>query len=187
MGGQGPSRRQSFIYEAAASRAMFETHLDATYAWLGLAVVSVAAVGVAAAFPASPPPDAGGVARTVDSVANGEYPATAEHGIAADRIRLTDGSVSLGGDGGTAHAALDAPRITPVVRPGATATPNATPDPRLRRVLDGAPLDAAFDDPASFAAAAERARATDAVWMPAPDRLTVRRVHYGNVRVTLVG
>ena len=165
---------------------MFETHLDATYAWIGLAVVSVAAVGVAAAFPASPPPDADGVARTVDSVANGEYPATAEHGIAADRIRLTDGSVSIRDDRGTARAALDASRITPVVRPETAAT-NSTTDARLRRVLDGAPPDAAFDDPAAFEAAAERARATEAAWMAAPDHLTVRRVHYGDVRVTLVG
>ena len=162
---------------------MFETHLDATYAWLGLAVVSVAAVGVAAAFPAAPAPDADGVARTVDSIAGGEYPATAEHGIAAERIRLTDGSVSLGDERGSARARLDAPRVTPVL----PAESNATTDARLRRVLDGVPPDAAFDDPASFAAAAERARATDGDWAPAPDRITVRRVHYGDVRVTLVG
>ncbi|RLM67438.1 hypothetical protein DVK05_11985 [Halorubrum sp. Atlit-8R] len=166
---------------------MFETHLDATYAWLGLAVVSVAAVGVAAAFPASPPPDADGVARTVDSVADGEYPATAEHGIAANRIRISAGAVSLGDDRGTAWAALDAPRITPVVRPTAGVSPAAVTDARLRRVLDGAPPDAAFDDPAAFAAAAERARAADATWTPAPEQITVRRVHYGDVRVTLVG
>jgi len=166
---------------------MFETHLDATYAWLGLAVVSVAAVGVAAAFPASPPPDADGVARTVDSVADGSYPATAEHGIAADRLRLAAGSVSLGDDRGTARATLDAPRITPVIRPTAGVTPSETTDARLRRVLDGAPPDAAFDDPASFAAAAERARAAEARWTAAPERITVRRVHYGDVRVTLVG
>jgi hypothetical protein len=166
---------------------VFETHFDATYAWLGLAVVSVAAVGVAAAFPASPPPDADGVARTVDSVADGEYPATAEHGVAADRLRLAEGAVSLGDDRQIARAMLDAERITPVVRPGTGVTPAAVTDARLRRVLDGAPPDAAFDDPAAFAAAAERARAADATWTPAPERITVRRVHYGDVRVTLVG
>ena len=166
---------------------MFETHFDATYAWLGLAVVSVATAGVAAAFPASPPPDADGVARTVDSVADGAYPATAEHGVAADRIRLTDGSVSLRDERGTARAALDAPRITPVIRPGTGTAPNATTDPRLRRVLDGVPPEVAFDDPASFAAAAERARAAESRWTPAPERITVRRVHYEDVRVTLVG
>lgn len=166
---------------------MFETHPDAAYAWIGLAVVSVATVGVAAAFPASPPPDADGVARTVDSVADGEYPATAEHGVAAERIRIANGSVSLDDDRGTARATLGAARITPVVRPAAGVPPEATTDARLRRVLDGAPPDAAFDDPAAFAAAAERARTTDATWTPAPERVTVRRVHYGDVRVTLVG
>ncbi|PAU85412.1 hypothetical protein CK500_01710 [Halorubrum salipaludis] len=162
---------------------MFETHLDATYAWLGLALVSVATVGVAAALPASPPPDASGVAHTIDSVADGEHPATAEHGLAADRIRLTSRSVALDGGGGTARAALRAPRITPVPTPrGGTADAGG-----LRRVLGGVPADAAFDDPETFEAAAERARSGDREWRPAPDRLTVRRVHYGGVHVTLVG
>jgi len=40
---------------------VFETNLDATYAWIGLAMVSVATAGVVGAFPASPPPDASGV------------------------------------------------------------------------------------------------------------------------------
>jgi len=74
---------------------MFEINLDATYAWLGLALVSVATAGIATALPASPPPDANGVAHTIDSVADREYPATAEHGLAAARIRLTTQSVAL--------------------------------------------------------------------------------------------
>ncbi|WP_144924888.1 DUF7283 family protein [Halorubrum salsamenti] len=162
---------------------MFETHLDATYAWLGLALVSVATVGVAAALPASPQPDASGVAHTIDSIADGEHPATAEHGIAADRIRLTERSVTLDGGGGTVRAALRAPRITPVLE-GREKDPDGD---GLRRVLTGVPPDAEFDDPKAFAAAAERVRARDHEWRPAPDRLTVRRVHYGGVHVTLVG
>ena len=162
---------------------MFETHLDATYAWLGLAAVSVATAGVAATLPASPPPDAAGVAHTVESVGNGEYPATAEHGIAADRIRLTPRSVSLDGDGGSARAPLHAPRITPVPPSGR----GRGGEDSLRRMLEGAPPDAAFDDPDALAAAAERARSADHEWRPASERLTVRRVHYGGVHVTLVG
>lgn len=160
---------------------MFETHLDATYAWLGLAVVSVATAGVAATLPASPPPDATGAAHTIETVAGGEYPATAEHGLATDRIRLTPRSVSLDGDGGRARAPLRAPRITPV------RTSERGGDDRLRRVLGGVPPDAAFDDPDALAAAAERARTANHGWRPAPERLTVRRVHYGGVHVTLVG
>jgi hypothetical protein len=162
---------------------VFETHLDATYAWLGLAAVSVATAGVAATLPASPPPDAAGVAHTVETVANGEYPATAEHGIAADRIRLTNRSISLGGEGGNARAPLHGPRITPVPTGGR----GGVGDGRLRRVLEGVPPGAAFDGPDALSAAAERARAADRGWRPAPERLTVRRVHYGGVHVTLVG
>jgi hypothetical protein len=160
---------------------VFETHLDATYAWLGLAVVSVATAGVAATLPASPPPDAAGVAHTIETVAGGEYPATAEHGLAADRVRLTPRSVSLDGDGGSARAPIRAPPITPVLTGGKGG------DERLRRVLDGVPPGAAFDDPDSLAAAAERARSAEHGWRSAPGRLTVRRVHYGGVHVTLVG
>ncbi|ACM55798.1 DUF7283 family protein [Halorubrum lacusprofundi] len=162
---------------------MFETNLDATYAWIGLAMVSVATAGVVGAFPASPPPDASGVAHTIDSIADDEYPARAEHGLAANRIRLTTGSVALDGGGGTARASLRAPRITPVP----TERRETTEGDGLRRVLSGVPPDAAFDDPEEFAAAAERARRGDHEWRPAPDRLTVRRVHYGEVHVTLVG
>lgn len=162
---------------------MFETHFDATYAWLGVALVSVATAGVAATLPASPPPDASGVAHTIDSVADGAHPATAEHGLAANRIRLTDGSVTLGGAGGTTRSALHAPRITPVLE----ARHGTSERSDLRRVLEGVPPDAVFDTPRDLAAAAERARSADHEWRQAPDRITVRRVHYGGVHVTLVG
>lgn len=174
---------RSFIYEAAASRPVFETHLDTTYAWLGLALVSVATAGVAATLPASPPPDASGVAHTIDSVADGEYPATAEHGLAANRIRLTTGSIALENGGRTGRARLQAPSITPVP-PDSSRETN---DGELRRVLNGVPPTAAFDDPEALAAAAERARGGYHPWRPAPERLTVRRVHYGEIHVTLVG
>ena len=162
---------------------MLETHLDATYAWLGLAVVSVATAGVTATLPASPPPDAAGAAHTIETVAGGEYPATAEHGLAAERVRLTPRSVSLDGDGGSALAPLYASRITPVP----PSDRGGADDNRLRRVLDGVPPDAAFDDPDTLSTAAERARGADHGWRPAPERLTVRRVHYGGIHVTLVG
>jgi len=77
---------------------MFETNVDATYAWLGLALVSVAAAGVAATLPASPPPDASGVAHTIDSVADGPHPARAEHGLAASQMRLTDCGATAASD-----------------------------------------------------------------------------------------
>ncbi|EMA65822.1 hypothetical protein C461_14016 [Halorubrum aidingense JCM 13560] len=164
---------------------MFETHADATYAWLGLALVSVATAGVAASFPSSPPPDAAGVAHTIDSVADGDHPATAEHGLAADRIRLTTRSVALSDGDGTSRAALHGSHITPVRRVDDGGA--AGGDVRLRQVLDGVPPDAVFDDRDAFSAAAAEARGTDHEWRPASERLTVRRVHYEGVHVTLVG
>lgn len=160
---------------------MFETHLDATYAWLGLAVVSVATVGVVAALPASPPPDVDGVAHTIDSVADGEYVATAEHGLAADRLRITPRTVELGSDGTVVRAAIGANPITPV------PPREASTDDRLRQVLNGVPPKTVFDGPNEFATVAERERTVGHEWRVAPDRITVKRVHYGGVRVTLVG
>lgn len=160
---------------------MFDVHIDATYAWLGVALVSVVTAGVAATLPASPPPDANGVAHTIDSVADGEYPATAVHGLASDRIRLTTGTVALANEGGTARARLHAPRITPV------PSTDASVDGRLRQLLEGVPPDVAFEDPETLDDAAEDARASNDDWHAAPNELTVRRVHYGGVHVTLVG
>lgn len=160
---------------------MFDVPVDATYAWLGVVLASFATVGVAATLPAAPPPDASGVAHTIDAVADGEHPATAEHGLAADRLRITTGTVSLAGDGGTARATLYAPRITPVGAGDGSATAG------LRRVLEGEPPPAVFSDRESFRNAAETARTAPHEWNAAPDRLRIRQVHWGEVRVTLVG
>ncbi|OYR58545.1 DUF7283 family protein [Halorubrum halodurans] len=160
---------------------MFEIHIDATYAWLGLALVSVATVGVVAALPAAPPPDADGVAHTIGSVADGEYVATAEHGLAADRMRVTPHAVELENGGGSARSTVRGPPITPVAPAGSGG------DARLRRVLTGVPPGTAFEDPEAFADATARARAGEHRWRPAPRRLTVRQVRYGGTRVTLVG
>jgi hypothetical protein len=160
---------------------MFETNLDATYAWLGLAVVSVVTAGVVGSFPASPPPDADGVAHTIDSVAEGEYVATAEHGLTADRMRLTTRTVELSDGDGAARAPLRGAPVTPVPAEGPGA------DGRLRRVLDGTPPDAAFGGSEAFADAAADARTVDHEWRSSPETLTVRRVRYGELRVTLVG
>lgn len=154
---------------------MFEAPLDGLYAWVGLAVVSVAVLGVTVAFPSAPAPDAAGAAGTVDTVAGG-YPATGEHGIEAQRVRITPSRIVLDGEGGTASAAF---RQTPV-------TP-ARLDDRLWRVLHGEPPSTVFDSSEAFVAAARDARETETRWRAAPDRLRVREIHWGDVRVTLVG
>ncbi len=158
---------------------MFDAPFDATYAWLGIALFSVVVAGVVTTLPETPPPDVDGVAYTVDSVADGDHPATAEHGLVADRIRLTDRSVALEADGAVAHATLHG-EVTPAPEgDGGSAD--------LRRVLTGMPPERVFEDSEAFAIAAREARAAEHECYPAPSRLTVRQVHYGEVHVTLVG
>ncbi|MBP1923134.1 hypothetical protein J2751_002172 [Halorubrum alkaliphilum] len=160
---------------------MFETNLDATYAWLGLAAVSIVTAGVVATLPASPPPDADGVAHTIDSVAGSDYVATAEHGVSADRLRITPRTVEIDGGGVVARSTIGESPITPVPPRGTGA------DDRLRRVLDGVSPETVFDDSGEFAAAAEHERTLEHEWRVAPDRITVKRVHYDETHVTLVG
>jgi len=156
---------------------MFDVPLDATYYWLGLAVASLVVVGVAADLPTRPPPDAAAAANTVDALAASEYAGTATHPIEARSVRLTPHSVGLRTAAGATHATFAFGPVTPVA---------GRED--LAAVARGAPPSERFDSPAALAAAADRARADarDAPWRDARDELVVRRVNWGDVRVTLV-
>lgn len=155
---------------------MFDTPIDLVYVWLGLALVGIAALGVAAKFPAGPPPDATPVARTVDSVAASAHEATASRPIEAAEIRLGSERVGLRSAGGTAHAAFAYDRVVPVTRAGG-----------LRAVLRGEPPDARFPDRDAFEDALNASETREPDWRPAPARLLVRRVAWGEVNATLVG
>jgi len=155
---------------------MLELPVDGWYTWLGVAVVSVVVLAAGVSLPTSPPPDAGGVADTVDAVAGGEHPATAEHAVFAGRLRLGPTRITLRNEAGTTTASFLFGPVTPV-----------TTDERLGRVLRGEPPSRVFDDRAAFGRAAERARAAEPRWRSSPNRLRVRQVHWGETRVTLVG
>lgn len=155
---------------------MLELPVDGWYAWVGIAVVSVAVLATSVSLPLQPPPDAGGAADTVDAVAGGEYPATAEHGIAAERLRVSSTRISLRNEAGTTTATFLFTPVTPVGE-----------DDRLERVLRGIPPSSVFANATAFARAAADARSVEPGWRPAPDRLRVRQVHWGETRVTLVG
>lgn len=154
---------------------MFDAPVDAWYVWVGLAAVSVAVAGVASDFAARPPPDAADAADTVDAVAASPHPATGEHPLDADAVRLRADRIGLRGEGGTSHASLAFGPVTPVAE-GTV----------LWEVARGAHPSHVFEDPAAFRAAAERARERETTWRPAADRLTVRTVTWEGVRVTLV-
>lgn len=154
---------------------MLETPIDVPHVWLGVAIVSLAVAGVGTGLPTGTPPDAVGPANAVDRVAASDHPATAQHPIAADEARIGPHRIGLRDAGGTARASFAFGPVTPVG------------DGPLRRVLEGAPPDRAFESPGAMRRAADRARRQEATWRPAGDRILVRSVSWGGVNVTLVG
>ncbi len=153
---------------------MFETPLDALPVWVGLTTVSLLALGVAAQFPTTAPPDAVGVADAIDAVAVGDYPTTAEIPSSATRVHLGPDRVRLENDGGRSAATL------------ATGVVPAR-ESRLQRVLHGADPDRVFDSPAAFETTLASARTTTPEWQETDGTLVVRRLTWGGVNVTLVG
>lgn len=155
---------------------MFDVPMDAWYIWIGLAAVGATAYSVAGAMPAAPPPDASGVARTVDGVAASPYAAVGKHPLPnAESVRVGRDSLSVRGPGGTAHAALGYGPVTPVGS-----------DDSLTAVLRGEPPERVFASVGDFERTLEAARAGDPRFRPA-DRLVVRRVSWEGVDAVLVG
>lgn len=150
--------------------------IDATYAWLGTSLVGLLVIGLALRVPVAPPPDAAGLADTIDSVAASPYPSTAAHPVAAESIRLRPHRVALRTDGGTAHARVAYGPVTPVGG-----------EPSLRRVLRGAPPPSVFDSPAEFRRVLGDARNASHPWTDADGRVLVRAVSWEGVDATLVG
>lgn len=155
---------------------MFETSVDTVLLWAALGAVSVAVLAVLVQVPTTAPPDATAAAATVDEVATSPPGSVGHRPISATHWSLGAGQLGLQNDAGTAHASL----LT-------TVTP-ARGD-ALVAVLDGARPRSEFASPRAFARAARRVRTgtTNTTWWPAPDRLTIRRVAWGDVDVTLVG
>ena len=153
---------------------MFETHVDTLYVWVAVGAVSVAVFGVVTQLPTAAPPDGAATVQTIDEVATSPPGSVATRELDAEEWSLTTRQVGLRSDGGTVHETL--------LRPIVPAT-NAS----LVAVLDGVRPSTVFEDGAAFANATDRATTNGTRWRPAPDRMTVRRVAWGGVDVTLVG
>ena len=154
---------------------MFDAPLDALYAWVGLAVVSVAVLAVALSLASAPPPSAIRVANAVDAVAASPNEAVRRIVLDVDAVALRPWRVGVRTDGGTAHAAVTFGPVTPVR------------DGPLRAVLTGRSPARTFETPAAFRGALTRARRRVGGWTDAPETLVVRRVSWGGVNGTLVG
>ncbi|MDS0257925.1 hypothetical protein NDI56_00720 [Haloarcula sp. S1CR25-12] len=153
---------------------MFDTHVDTMYVWVAVGAVSVAVFGVVTQLPTSASPDGAAVATTIDEVATSPSGSVTTRELTASDWSLTGRQVGLRSTGGTVHETL--------LRPAVPATAG-----RLRTVLDGTPPSAVYGSPAAFRQATEAARTDGVQWRTAPDRMTVRRVVWGGVDVTLVG
>lgn len=155
---------------------MFDVPLDAWYVWVGLAVVSATVFGVSSSMPAAAPPDATGLAETVDGVAASRYAAVAEHPVPnAESVRFGTDTVSLRGSGGTTHARFTYGPVTPV---GGSE--------RLKSVLDGTPPESVFDSRDTFQRTITASHESEVSWREV-DRVTVRRVTWEGTDAVLVG
>jgi hypothetical protein len=155
---------------------MLDVPADVPPVLVALSLVSTTLLGVALAGRPTPAPSAAPLAATVDAVATAEYPGPETRRISAAAVRIQPRELSVRGPGGRSHATIAYGPVVPVRR-----------DTALWRVLQGTPPDDAFGGPFDLAAAAEDARERDAVWREGPERLTVRRVTWRGVDVTLVG
>ncbi|MFO7925777.1 MAG: DUF7283 family protein [Halobacteriota archaeon] len=155
---------------------MFDVPLDAWYVWIGLAIVSSTAFGVATALPSAAPPDAEGAARTVDGVAASEHEAVGKHPLSnAETVRVGTDSISVRGAGGTEHASFGYGPVVPVLQ-----------DTELRSLLLGELPHRIFESPEQFDGAIRHAQLADQRWQGA-DRLIVRRVQWEGTDAVLVG
>lgn len=153
---------------------MFETPVDTLFYWVALAGVSLAVFGVVTAMPATAPPDAAATAATIDEVTTSPPGSVVHRPTTAVEWRLEERQLGLRNDGGASHATLTRP-VVPVH------------GDRLGRVLGGENPRSVYGSADAFERAVASARTRTGAWRPAPDRLTIRRVAWGEVDVTLVG
>jgi len=155
---------------------VFDTPADAPPVLVALSLVSTALAGVAFAASPTPAPRAAPLAGTVDAVAAADTAGLERRSVDAAALRLTPHELAVRTDSGTAHAQFAYGPVVPV-----------RDDTRLWAVLQGTPPDDRFEGPASLRAAADQAADREHRWRRGPERLTVRRVTWRGVDVTLVG
>ena len=83
-----------------------EAPADAWYVWVGVALASVAAVGVVLGLPSGPPPDANAAANTIDRVAGSAYEGNATYEHDARSYWVDRERIAMKNDDGVAKATL---------------------------------------------------------------------------------
>lgn len=155
---------------------MFDTLADVPPVVVALSLVSTTLLGVAFASQPAVAPRADALAGTVNAVAAADTPGVESRALHADAVRIATHQIAVRTDGGTAHAAITYGPVVPVRQ-----------DTSLWRVLQGTPPGAVFDGFIEFANSTIDARQRTARWRQGRDQLTVRRITWRGVDVTLVG
>ena len=155
---------------------MLDVPADVPPVLVALSFVSTALLGVSLAASPAPGPRAAPLADTVDAVAAADTPGVETRQVDARDLRIARHGLAVRGPGGTSHASFAYGPVVPV-----------RADTSLWQALRGTPPGDVYDSQLSFANAAVAASVRDPVWRHDADRLTVRRVTWGGVDVTLVG
>lgn len=172
----------------------FEAPVDAWYVWLGVALVSLALVGIALSLPTQPPPDADRAANAIDRVSASPYQAEASYEHDAEEVRITTAQVSLRNDGGADHASVAFEQVTPIYVVSQAVENGGEIQDVLTAILHGGnPTDVLeahdVETEAVVEAVAETneyVAADDDEWQPATGVLTVRQVTLDGEPVVLV-
>ena len=172
----------------------FEAPVDAWYVWVGVAVVSVALVGVVLSLPTQAPPDADRAANTIDRVGGSTYQAEANYEHDADEVRVTTGQISMRNDGGTDHASTRFESVTPIHTVTDAVEDADEVRDALEQVLHGTNPDEVVNATdvethelvEAVSKTSEYVASDSADWQPATGALVVRQVRVGNETVVLV-
>lgn len=167
----------------------FEAPVDAWYVWLGVALVSVALIGVAVQLPSQPPPDAAKAANTIDTVASNSHQAAANYKHDAEVVKIDTQRVALRNNGGTERATIAFGPMTPL-----SAIDDESKRGVLDRILSGErPANVLHEYPFDSDAlldevAKTRKRLGDegVEWRPADGTLRVRKIDLGGESLLLV-
>ncbi len=91
-----------------------EAPVDAWYVYAAVALVAATLVGLVAAVPTTPPPDAERAAGAVEGVTASEYPASASYDHDADVVTIDRRTITMENAGGRSHAAFAYGVVVPV-------------------------------------------------------------------------
>ncbi|QSG07986.1 DUF7283 family protein [Halapricum desulfuricans] len=164
-----------------------EAPADAWYVWVGVAMVSVAAMGIALGLPSGPPPDAHAAANAVDRVAGSAHEATGTYEHDARSYWVDRERIAMRNEHGVTKATLAYGSVVPVQE-----------DTKLAAVLHGKPITSAYTSPLKPAQeqlhedieeAIAAVDSADPEWRSADGTLRVRSIEYwwgGERRVVLV-